>query len=258
MEKKQNDPVDTQVVELIGKHHLTAELLLAGLEVAMPVRDRGVDFIAYDERGDEFVACPIQMKAAMKRSFDLSKKYEGMRSLLIAYVWNLEKENHEPTTYALTYEEAYAVAQEMGYTRTPSWVNNGRYVNTSPGKRLTALLESYRMTSEIWRAKVAGILDYEGREKEKAKGWALYNNNGTPEERAKGLMMVIQAHFFRNPKAPSLAVYASHWLWASQGDHDSEVMNLLISRYPLPSVPRIQRGYSDWDSYGDPLYKLSR
>src|SRR5438876_7603876 len=39
--------VDTQIVELIGRHHLTAELLRAGLEVATPVRDRGIDLIAY-------------------------------------------------------------------------------------------------------------------------------------------------------------------------------------------------------------------
>jgi hypothetical protein len=66
--------MDTQVVELIGKNYLTAKLLRAGLEVAIPIRDRGIDLIAYadiDERLTSFVSCPIQMKAAMQRSFSL-------------------------------------------------------------------------------------------------------------------------------------------------------------------------------------------
>lgn len=45
----QESPVnlDTQVVELMGRHRLMNELLRDGLEVAAPVRDRGVDVIAY-------------------------------------------------------------------------------------------------------------------------------------------------------------------------------------------------------------------
>ena len=46
--------MDTQVVELIGRQYLIAELLVcAGLEVATPIRDPGIDLIAYadiDER----------------------------------------------------------------------------------------------------------------------------------------------------------------------------------------------------------------
>jgi hypothetical protein len=54
-------------VELAGRNWLASELLRAGLEVARPERDRGIDLIAYldlDERVSSFLACPIQMKAA--------------------------------------------------------------------------------------------------------------------------------------------------------------------------------------------------
>lgn len=56
------------------------------------------------------------------------------------------------------------------------------------------------------------------------------------------------------PEAPSLAEYASHWLLASAGEFDREVMELLIAKYPPPAHPRIQPGYSDWDSFGNPSY----
>ncbi|MHB2036215.1 MAG: hypothetical protein ACYCPW_05680 [Nitrososphaerales archaeon] len=43
--------MDTQLVELAGRNWLTSELLKAGLEVARPERDRGIDLIAYVDRG---------------------------------------------------------------------------------------------------------------------------------------------------------------------------------------------------------------
>ena len=39
--------VDSQVIELLGRNRLVSELLRAGLEVAIPARDRGIDLIAY-------------------------------------------------------------------------------------------------------------------------------------------------------------------------------------------------------------------
>ena len=59
--KPRNDP---QLVELRGRNWLTSQLLQAGLEVARPERDRGIDLIAYrdiDEK-QQFLAYPIQMK----------------------------------------------------------------------------------------------------------------------------------------------------------------------------------------------------
>lgn len=67
--------------------------------------------------------------------------------------------------------------------------------------------------------------------------------------------MIIEAHHDRNPDAPAFNLYASHWLWAAQGQYDKEGLDLLIARFSLPSRPRIQCGYSDWNSYGKPEYK---
>jgi len=69
--------------------------------------------------------------------------------------------------------------------------------------------------------------------------------------------MIIEAHHDRNPDAPTFNLYASHWLWAAQGQYEKEVLDLLIAQFPLPSHPRIQHGYSDWNSYGKPEYKVA-
>jgi hypothetical protein len=53
---------DTQVVEVLGRNRLVNELLLAGVEVAIPVRDKGVDLIAYIDHVSKvtnFSALPI-------------------------------------------------------------------------------------------------------------------------------------------------------------------------------------------------------
>ncbi len=44
---KKRKSIDPQVVELLGRNKLISDLLRAGLEVALPMRDRGIDLIAY-------------------------------------------------------------------------------------------------------------------------------------------------------------------------------------------------------------------
>jgi hypothetical protein len=148
-----NINTDTQLVEIIGRNRLTNELLRAGLEVATPIRDRGIDLIAYvdiEENSNTFIACPIQMKAASKQSFSISQKYEKVHGLIIAYVWYLNDAD-KAATYALTYQEAVQVAEDMdwGY-----WKDHMNISITNPGKKLCLLLEPYRMTPEAWWDKV--------------------------------------------------------------------------------------------------------
>ena len=150
--------MDTQIVELAGRHYLIGELLKAGLEVALPIRDRGIDLIAYadiDERVTQFVACPIQMKAATRSSFGLASRYSRVRNLVLAYVWHLQ-DMSQAVTYALTYREALAIAERLGWTKTPSW-RRGIYSTTRPSERLLSMLEPHRMTSESWWHKITRV-----------------------------------------------------------------------------------------------------
>lgn len=81
--------MDSQVLEILGRNQLIGELLRAGLEVSLPIRDRGIDLIAYADLNSDvqkFPARPIQMKAASNRSFGLDQKYAKFPDLLIAYV----------------------------------------------------------------------------------------------------------------------------------------------------------------------------
>jgi hypothetical protein len=147
--------MDTQAIEIIGRNRLVNELLQAGLEVALPLRDHGIDLIAYADSGEgvtAFVACPIQMKAASGKAFSIDRKYEKFPNLIHAFVWNVTSPDGAET-YALTHGEAIAIGDKMGWTRTPSW-GRGSYVTSSPSRKLLELLVPYRMTPEAWRQKV--------------------------------------------------------------------------------------------------------
>ena len=103
---------DSQLTELAGRHWLISQLVSAGLEVAQPERDRGIDLIVYadlDEQVGDFVACPIQMKAATTATFGVDRKYAKFRRLLLVYVWHL-REPAQTSAYALTFTEAETIA----------------------------------------------------------------------------------------------------------------------------------------------------
>lgn len=150
--------MDTQTIELLGRNRLIDELLLAGLEVAIPERDRGVDLIAYmdlTEQTSTFAAVPIQLKAASTRAFSLNAKYERISNLVLAYVWGLKAPDHAQT-FALTYQEALNIAEQLGWTKTASWAQ-GKYTTSVPSKRICQLLEPFAMSAPAWRKKVSEV-----------------------------------------------------------------------------------------------------
>jgi len=148
-------PGDSQKVELLGRNRLMDELLRDNLEVAVPVRDHGIDLIAYADRAVlSYVARPIQMKAAWARSFAIDRKYEKFPNLIIAYVWNLS-DRERAVTYALSYMEALGIADSMGWTLTASW-QKGAYANNQPGQKLIELLEPFRMDAGSWWKRIVG------------------------------------------------------------------------------------------------------
>lgn len=144
--------LDTQVVEVLGRQRLVEQLLRAGIEVAEPVRDRGVDLIAYLERGDDhlaFAAFPIQLKACSERAWNIDRKYAAVPGLIIAHVWYVSQPE-DTVVYAMTYGEAVNLAEAMGYAASPSWRDGGYYATSSPAARLVEFLERHRMTPERW------------------------------------------------------------------------------------------------------------
>lgn len=152
--------MDTQSVEIIGRNSLVDQLLRAGLEVALPLRDRGVDLLVYSDLSEDrpdFQARPIQMKASSERGYGIHRKYHKFADLLIVHVWNVRCED-EIVVYATTYEEAVKIGDAMGWTATASWIEKDAYSTRAPSKRLMELLAPYVMTPERWRAKL-GLVD---------------------------------------------------------------------------------------------------
>ena len=142
---------DTQIIEIIGRNYLVNQLLTAGIEVAIPVRDHGVDLIAYldiDSIVEGYAARPIQIKASSSQIFIIDKKYSRFPHLILVYIWNL-KTSARTVVFGLNYEDALLVANEMGYLKTKSW-ENGKYVTTAPSEKLINLLHPYIMTEEKW------------------------------------------------------------------------------------------------------------
>lgn len=147
---------DTQIIEIRGRHRLIDEILQPGLDVALPIRDRGIDLIVYAdliEHVQAFSARPIQMKASSEQSFGLYKKYSRFPNLILAYVWHLAAPARA-VTYALTYSEALQVAEAMRWTATSSWIDSGGYSTQAPSAKLIALLEPHRMTPKAWWQKI--------------------------------------------------------------------------------------------------------
>ncbi len=147
---------DSQLTELSGRHFLIAQLVAGGLEVAVPVRDRGIDLIAYLDLSTEtkqFVSCPIQMKASQEARFGLEKKYERIANLLIAYVWYVEDPS-KACVYALTYDDAFKLLEKREHTNTFSWREKNGYSVPNPGESWLEDLSPYRMTPDRWRERI--------------------------------------------------------------------------------------------------------
>jgi len=139
--------LDSQQIEIIGKQLVIANLLAANLEVAVPIRDHGIDLIAFQDRAEDglFKACPLQLKTASDAIFGLDSKYQHFTGLRIVFVWNA-KEPSDARLFALTYDEAEKVMAKMQYDQTGSWAK-GRYITTRPSEKLREMLGQFELKS---------------------------------------------------------------------------------------------------------------
>ena len=131
--------ISTEAVEAAGRNWLSAQLLLRGLEVSVPIVDRGVDLIVFKEVGDLGIrALPLQLKCASAESFGIHRKY-AERGITMVYVWNVLG---QPSAFILTYEEALS-ALGAAAAETPSWRDRGRYTVSNIPKVLRERLKPY-------------------------------------------------------------------------------------------------------------------
>ena len=147
---------ENQVVGLVGRNRLASELQRAGIEVARPERDHGVDLVAFLD-SDRFRARPIQVKAASRQSFNVLCRYARFPKLMLVYVWDVGL----PTSrfFALTYSEAEAICEAMGWTESRSWQGKTKapagFGTRNPSSKLRELLSGYEIKKpEQWLRRI--------------------------------------------------------------------------------------------------------
>lgn len=152
------EPFDAQTIGLLGRDKVIEQLHRAGLEVALPRRDRGIDVIAYADRDRVFQALPIQVKASAEFRWVVNEKYGPFGEMVIAFAMYLANENRS-LVYALPHTENLAIADRLGYTRSsatwlrPKRASQGGYVWIDrPRPELVSALEPYRASPERWLA----------------------------------------------------------------------------------------------------------
>lgn len=137
-------------IELLGRHWLATQLLHAGIDLAQPDRDAGVDLIAYPTDFSWF--CPIQLKTASVNGVTMWEKYVG-KPLAVVYVL-LGAADGGPATrpetraYALPPADAWDLPRRCGRTYDP--VNHGTYRFPAVTARLQQELQLYAVTTDLW------------------------------------------------------------------------------------------------------------
>ena len=150
--------LDSQQVELVGTALLRTLLLADGIELAEPIRDRGVDLIAYLDAGF-FRAVPLQVKASTSARFGVDRKYERFPEMQIVHLWNVQ-DPAKARIFCTTYAEAVGVADKLGWTRTASWAKgySASVSQTSRGgKRVIDALTPYEVNPGAWHERLFGL-----------------------------------------------------------------------------------------------------
>ena len=132
---------DGQLVEIVNTHKVIAAVIAAGLDVARPERDDGIDLIIYSRKGGPWVSVPVQIKSR----FNIQKKYDKRPGLVMCYVCPGDK------VYVLTHEQAKEIARVRGYLdeAKSAWRDSGSY-SCVIGASLAKDLEPSIATPERW------------------------------------------------------------------------------------------------------------
>lgn len=134
--------MDTQQIEIIGRNFLISAFTADGLEVAEPIRDKGIDLIVFDDV-KSFRAYPVQLKASLTQGFSVNSKYVKFTNLLMAYTW-FSADVNKTELYVMPYEVATDIAESFGWTKTKSWTVGGTYSTQRPSKLMLQRLRPFK------------------------------------------------------------------------------------------------------------------
>lgn len=134
--------------EATAIHWLEKKLAKEGFGSARPVKDHGIDLIAYTDIGNnKFHAVPLQVKAADEARFVVERKYAG-RGIVMTYIWHAH--SRTPRLFLVPYEDAVKMLPEQTQ-QAPCWVAKGIWSVPKPGKIWISKLEPFENRFDLLR-----------------------------------------------------------------------------------------------------------
>jgi hypothetical protein len=149
------NPNHANMIELLGRNHLVAQLIEDDVHAAVPMWDQGVDLLAYYGGTDRLVARPLQLKVAETTRWGVYQKYEKVQGLLMVYIWNVRR-SADIEIYAMSYTEALNHLTTSGpYTNSKSWIEMGGYdMAPAQNSKMWDSLQPFRMQKGMWRERL--------------------------------------------------------------------------------------------------------
>jgi hypothetical protein len=124
-----------------GEALVSGELLRRGVHVAYPAYDGGIDLLAYSELNFNRVV-PIQVKTRADSGYNFQKAWFKINGLVLVQVWHVT--NEVPQFYI--FRNLIDVEDALGpvHSKSKSWVENGGYSVTDPGKDIVERIQAHR------------------------------------------------------------------------------------------------------------------
>jgi hypothetical protein len=147
------DPNHANIIEVLGRNHLIAQLIEDGVHAAIPLWDHGVDLLAYYEYEGHLLARPLQLKVSEKSRWEVYKKYAEIKDLLMVHI-RYVKQSSDVEIYAMSYAEAEDLLTKTStYATTQTYTNPMGHYDISPvPKEVRNSLQRFRMgQGKKWR-----------------------------------------------------------------------------------------------------------
>ena len=120
--------------------YLAEKLSSAGIRLAFPEFDSGIDVIAYFTDG-RFLSAPVQLKSSTQQGFYTNKKYLQIPDLRIVYLWHVGLDLTKIRAFCLPYHKAEEIVDVQKRSR-----KDGVYF-TQASKHLLEKLNLFEVTS---------------------------------------------------------------------------------------------------------------
>jgi len=150
-------PNHSNIIEVLGRNHLIAQLIEDDVDAAVPLWDKGVDLLAYYAGAKRLVARPLQLKVSETSRWGVYKKYAKIKDLLMVHIWYV-KQSSRVEIYAMSYAEAKDLLERTStYATTKTWKKPMGHYDTSPilsNSKLWKSLQPFRMTKDKWQERL--------------------------------------------------------------------------------------------------------